>query len=151
MQQETTYIPGYTDTTANRTQNLNAFLTKTFFPALTANNSFNLVWTTDGPESTSTEVSQFAAAAQQFGVMNINGSDGDFYLNASQNNNAFITSALETLGTIWTGSTSKPFAFSLGDEPPAAEATQLASYVTQAQAANLPVTTVLSTGTSWAM
>jgi hypothetical protein len=144
---ETTYIPGYTDTPANRAQNLTPFLTKTFFPVLTANNSFNLVWTTDGPEDTSAEVSEFAAAAQQFGVMNINGSDGDFYLNASQNNDAFITSALETLGTIWTGANPKPFAFSLGDEPPAAEAKQLASYVTQAQAANLPVTTVLAPGT----
>ncbi len=144
---ETTYIPNYTDTPANRTQNLTSFLTKTFFPVLTANNSFNLVWTTDGPEATSGEVSQFAAAAQQFGVMNINGSDGDFYLNASQNNDAFITSALQDLGTIWNAANPKPFAFSVGDEPPAAQATQLASYVTQAQAANLPVTTVLAPGT----
>jgi hypothetical protein len=144
---ETTYIPGYTDTAANRAQNLTAFLTQNFFPVLTANHSFNLVWTTDGPEATSAEVSEFAAAAQQFGVMNINGSDGDFYLNASQNNNTFIASALETLGTIWNGANPKPFAFSLGDEPPAADATQLASYVTQAQAANLPVTTVLAPGT----
>ncbi len=95
----------------------------------------------------SAEVSQFAAAAQQFGVMVINGSDGDFYLNSSQNNNAFIASALGILGTIWNGANPKPFAFSVGDEPPAADAKQLASYVTQAQAANLPVTTVLSPGT----
>jgi hypothetical protein len=145
---ETTYIPGYTDTPANRSENLNAFLTNTFFPVLTANNSFNLVWTTDGPEAVSAEVSQFAAAAQQFNVMNVNGSDGDFYLEASQNSNAFITSALQTLNTLWTESPSKPFAFSVGDEPPAADAAQLASYVSQAQAAPLPVTTVLAPGTA---
>src|SRR5271156_4767466 len=66
---ETTYIPNYTDTPANRAANLSPFLTNTFFPVLTANNSFNLVWTTDGPEAVSAEVSEFAAAAQQFGVM----------------------------------------------------------------------------------
>ncbi len=144
---ETTYIPGYTDTAANRAQNLPAFLNNTFFPVLTANNSFNLVWTTDGPEAVSAEVSEFAAAAQQFGVMTINGSDGDFYLNSSQNSNSFITSALEILETLWNGATPQPFAFSLADEPPVADAAQLASYVTQAQAANLPVTTVLAPGT----
>jgi hypothetical protein len=144
---ETTYIPGYTDTPANRTQNLNAFLTNTFFPVLTANKSFNLVWTTDGPEAVSAEVAQFAAVAQQFEVMNVNGSDGDFYLNASQNSNAFVTSALDTLNTLWTESPSKPFAFSVGDEPPVADAAQLASYVTQAQSVHLPVTTVLAPGT----
>ncbi len=144
---ETTYIPGYTDTAANRTQNLSAFLTQTFFPVLTANNSFNLIWTTDGPEYVSAEVSQFAAAAQQFGVMNINGSDGDFYLNSSQHSASFITSALDLLTTLWNGANPKPFAFSVADEPPAADATQLASYVMQAQAANLPVTTVLAPGT----
>ena len=95
----------------------------------------------------SAEVSQFAAAAQQSGVMVINGSDGDFYLNASQNSNAFIASALGILGTIWNGANPKPFAFSVADEPPAADAKQLASYVLQAQAANLPVTTVLAPGT----
>src|ERR1700677_2891047 len=84
---ETTYVPGYTDTAANRVQNLSTFLTQTFFPVLTANNSFNLIWTTDGPEYVSAEVSEFAAAAQQAGVMVINGSDGDFYLNSKQNNN----------------------------------------------------------------
>jgi hypothetical protein len=144
---ETTYIPGYTDTATNRVANLTPFLTNTFFPVLTANNSFNLVWTTDGPEATSAEVSEFAAAAQQFGVMNINGSDGDFYLTASQNNAAFIASALQTLQTLWNGANPQPFAFSLGDEPPADDATQLAAYVTQAQALNLPVTTVLAPGT----
>ncbi len=144
---ETTYVPGYTDTPANRAQNLNAFLNQTFFPVLTANNSFNLVWTTDGPESVSAEVSEFSAAAQTFGVMTINGSDGDFYLNASQNSNTFIASAVETLGTIWNEANPKPFAFSISDEPPAADAAQLALYVNQAQAANLPVTTVLGPGT----
>jgi hypothetical protein len=144
---ETTYIPNYTDTPANRGQNLTPFLTNTFFPVLTANNSFNLVWTTDGPEAVSAEVSEFAAAAQQFGVMTINGSDGDFYLNASQNSNSFIASALGTVQTLWNGANPKPFAFSIGDEPPAADATQLASYVLQAQAAQLPVTTVLAPGT----
>jgi hypothetical protein len=144
---ETTYIPGYTDTAANRPQNLTPFLTKTFFPVLTANNSFNLVWTTDGPEYVSAEVSQFAAAAQQYGVMVINGSDGDFYLNSSQNSNAFIASALSILGPLWTGASPQPFAFSIADEPPAADARQLASYVLQAQGAGLPVTTVLSPGT----
>ena len=144
---ETTYIPSYTDTAANRAQNLTPFLTKTFFPVLTANNSFNLVWTTDGPEYVSAEVSEFAAAAQQSGVMVINGSDGDFYLNSSQNSNAFIASALGILGPLWTGANPKPFAFSIADEPPAADAKQLASYVLQAQAANLPVTTVLAPGT----
>jgi hypothetical protein len=144
---ETTYIPGYTDTAANRPQNLTPFLTNTFFPVLTANNSFNLVWTTDGPEYVSAEVSQFAAAAQQYGVMVINGSDGDFYLNSTQNSNAFITSALGILGPLWNGANPKPFAFSIADEPPAAHAKQLESYVLQAQAANLPVTTVLSPGT----
>ncbi len=144
---ETTYIPGYTDTAANRPQNLTPFLTKTFFPVLTANNSFNLVWTTDGPEYVSAEVSQFAAAAEQYGVMVINGSDGDFYLNSSQNSNAFITSALGILGPLWTGASPQPFAFSIADEPPAADAKQLASYVLQAQGAGLPVTTVLAPGT----
>jgi hypothetical protein len=144
---ETTYIPGYTDTAANRAQNLSTFLNTTFFPVLTANNSFNLVWTTDGPEYVSAEVSEFAAAAQQAGVMVINGSDGDFYLNSKQNSNAFIASALGIVETLWTGATPKPFAFSIADEPPAADAKQLASYVLQAQAANLPVTTVLSPGT----
>ncbi|HXY34056.1 MAG TPA: hypothetical protein VEI07_07505, partial [Planctomycetaceae bacterium] len=144
---DTTYIPGYTDTTANRAANLPAFLTNTFFPVLTANNSFNLVWTTDGPESVSAEVSEFTAAAQQFGVMTINGSDGDFYLNASQNNSSFIASALTILEALWNGANPKPFAFSIADEPPAADATELASYVLQAQAANLPVTTVLAPGT----
>jgi hypothetical protein len=144
---ETTYIPNYTDTAANRPQNLTPFLTKTFFPVLTANNSFNLVWTTDGPEYVSAEVSEFAAAAQQFGVMTINGSDGDFYLNSSQNSNSFIASALGTLNTLWNGANPKPFAFSVADEPPAADAKQLASYVLQAQADNLPVTTVLAPGT----
>jgi hypothetical protein len=144
---ETTYIPDYTDTAANRLQNLPTFLTKTFFPVLTANNSFNLVWTTDGPEYVSAEVSEFAAAAQQAGVMVINGSDGDFYLNSSQNTNAFIASALGDLNELWTGANPKPFAFSIADEPPAADAKQLASYVLQAQAANLPVTTVLAPGT----
>jgi len=144
---ETTYIPGYTDTAANRPQNLTPFLTKTFFPVLTANNSFNLVWTTDGPEYVSAEVSQFAAAAQQYGVMVINGSDGDFYLNSSQNSNAFITSALGILGPLWTGASPQPFAFGIADEPPAADAKQLASYVLQAQGAGLPVTTVLAPGT----
>jgi hypothetical protein len=108
---ETTYIPDYTDTAANRAENLTPFLTKTFFPVLTANNSFNLVWTTDGPESVSAEVSEFAAAAQQFGVMTINGSDGDFYLNASQHNNSFIASALDILETLWNGANPQPFAF----------------------------------------
>ena len=122
-------------------------MTTTFFPVLTANNSFNLVWTTDGPEYVSAEVSEFAAAAQQAGVMVINGSDGDFYLNSTQNNNAFIASALGIVETLWTGANPKPFAFSIADEPPAAEAKQLASYVLQAQAANLPVTTVLAPGT----
>jgi hypothetical protein len=144
---ETTYIPGHTDTAANRVQNLTPFLTKTFFPVLTANNSFNLVWTTDGPEYVSAEVSEFAAAAQQAGVMVINGSDGDFYLNSAQNSNAFIASALGILGPLWTGANPKPFAFSIADEPPAADAKQLASYVLQAQAAGLPVTTVLAPGT----
>jgi hypothetical protein len=144
---ETTYIPGYTDTAANRAQNLAPFLTQTFFPVLTANNSFNLVWTTDGPEYVSGEVSVFAAAAQQAGVMVINGSDGDFYLNASQNNAAFVTSAVGILGELWTGASPKPFAFSIADEPPAANAKQLESYVLQAQAAGLPVTTVLAPGT----
>ena len=144
---ETTYIPGYTDTATNRPQNLTPFLTQTFFPVLTANNSFNLVWTTDGPEYVSAEVSQFAAAAQQYGVMVINGSDGDFYLNSSQNSNAFIASALGILGPLWNGASPKPFAFSLADEPPAADAKQLESYVLQAQAAGLPVTTVLAPGT----
>jgi hypothetical protein len=144
---ETTYIPGYTDTPANRATNLTPFLTKTFFPVLTANNSFNLVWTTDGPEAVEAEVSEFAAAAQQFGVLNINGSDGDFYLNASQNSNSFITSAVENLGALWTGANPTPFAFSIADEPPAADANQLASYVSQAQAAQLPVTVVLAPGT----
>jgi hypothetical protein len=145
---ETTYIPGYTDTAENRPQNLSTFLTTTFFPVLTANNSFNLIWTTDGPEYVSAEVSEFAAAAQQAGVMVINGSDGDFYLNSKQNNNAFIASALGIVENLWTGATPKPFAFSIADEPPAAEAKQLASYVLQAQAANLPVTTVLAPGTA---
>jgi hypothetical protein len=144
---ETTYIPGYTDTAANRAENLTPFLTKTFFPVLTANNSFNLVWTTDGPEAVSAEVSEFSAAAQQFGVMTINGSDGDFYLNASQNSNSFVASGVDTLETLWNGANPKPFAFSISDEPPAADAAQLASYVSQAQAANLPVTTVLAPGT----
>jgi hypothetical protein len=144
---ETTYIPNYTDTAANRPQNLTPFLTKTFFPVLTANNSFNLIWTTDGPEYVSDEVSEFAAAAQQFGVMTINGSDGDFYLNSSQNSNAFITSALDILNNLWNDASPKPFAFSLADEPPAADAKQLASYILQAQADNLPVTTVLAPGT----
>jgi hypothetical protein len=145
---ETTYIPGYTDTADNRAQNLTSFLTNSFFPVLTANNSFNLVWTTDGPESVSAEVSEFAAAAQQFGVMAINGSDGDLYLNASQNSNSFITSALTNMEAIWNGANPKPFAFSLSDEPPAADAKQLASYVNQAQALHLPVTTVLAPGTA---
>src|SRR5580658_7906007 len=144
---ETTYIPGYTDTAENRPQNLSTFLTTTFFPVLTANNSFNLIWTTDGPEYVSAEVSEFAAAAQQAGVMVINGSDGDFYLNSKQNSNAFIASALGILGPLWTGANPKPFAFSIADEPPAADAKQLASYVLQAQAAGLPVTTVLAPGT----
>jgi hypothetical protein len=144
---ETTYIPGFTDTTTNRPQNLSAFLTNTFFPVLTANNSFNLVWTTDGPEYVSAEVSQFAAAAQQYGVMVINGSDGDFYLDAAQNSNAFIAAALGDLKNLWNAANPRPFAFSIADEPPAADARQLASYVTQAQADNLPVTTVLSPGT----
>jgi len=144
---ETTYIPNYTDTAANRPQNLTPFLTNTFFPVLTANNSFNLIWTTDGPEYVSDEVSEFAAAAQQFGVMVINGSDGDFYLNSSQNNNAFITSALGILNNLWSEASPKPFAFSVADEPPAADAKQLASYILQAQADNLPVTTVLAPGT----
>ncbi|HEV8068597.1 MAG TPA: hypothetical protein VGP76_12740 [Planctomycetaceae bacterium] len=148
---ETTYIPGYTDTPANRAENLTPFLTTTFFPVLTANNSFNLVWTTDGPEAVNAEVSEFSAAAQQFGVMTINGSDGDFYLEASQNSNSFITSALGVLENLWNGATTKPFAFSIADEPPAAEAAQLASYVSQAQAANLPVTTVLAPGTASAI
>jgi hypothetical protein len=144
---ETTYIPGYTDTADNRAQNLGPFLSNTFFPVLTANNSFNLVWTTDGPESVSAEVSEFAAAAQQFGVMAINGSDGDLYLNESQNSNSFITSALTDLGALWNGANPKPFAFSISDEPPPADASQLASYVKQAQALHLPVTTVLAPGT----
>jgi hypothetical protein len=144
---ETTYIPGLTDTATNRPQNLTPFLTQTFFPVLTANNSFNLVWTTDGPEYVSAEVSEFAAAAQQAGVMVINGSDGDFYMNAAQNNNAFIASALGILGTLYSGASPQPFAFSIADEPPAAEAKQLGSYVLQAHAAGLPVTTVLSPGT----
>ncbi len=144
---ETTYIPGYTDTADNRAQNLTSFLTNTFFPVLTANNSFNLVWTTDGPEAVSAEVSEFAAAAQQFGVMAINGSDGDLYLNSSQNSNAFITSALTNLQAVWNGANPKPFAFSLSDEPPAADAHQLASYISQAQALHIPVTTVLAPGT----
>lgn len=97
---ETTYIPDYTDTAANRAVNLTPFLTQVFFPVLTANNSLNLVWTTDGPEATSAEVSEFAAAAQQFGVMNINGSDGDFYLNASQNSSSFIASAVQIVQSL---------------------------------------------------
>ena len=145
---ETTYIPGYTDTAANRAQNLSTFLSTTFFPVLTANNSFNLVWTTDGPEYVSAEVSEFAAAAQQANVMVINGSDGDFYLNSTQNSKTFIASALGILEPLWTGANPQPFAFSIADEPPAADAAQLASYVLQAQAANLPVTTVLAPGTA---
>jgi hypothetical protein len=140
---ETTYIPNYTDTAANRLDNLTPFLTKTFFPVLTANNSFNLVWTTDGPESASAEVSEFAAAAQQFGVLVINGSDGDFYLNNQQNSDSFIASAVNILETLWNGANPQPFAFSIADEPDGPEAAQLGTYVKRAQAANLPVTTCL--------
>ena len=145
---ETTYVPGYTDTAANRAQNLSTFLTTTFFPTLTANNSFNLIWTTDGPEYVSAEVSVFAAAAQAAGVMVINGSDGDFYLNSKQNSNAFIASALGILEPLWAGANPQPFAFSIADEPPAGDAKQLGTYVLDAQAANLPVTTVLAPGTA---